>query len=80
MVQARRFALLWYHTCDSRRCQPGFPDLVLVRDRVLFRELKSDTGLMTKAQADWAEKMLKSGADWALWRPKYMQNIIKELR
>ena len=42
---------LAYHTHDSRRSTPGFPDLVLVRGGVLlFRELKTDTGKTSKAQ------------------------------
>jgi hypothetical protein len=29
-----------YHTWDSRKSEPDFPDLVLVRDRVMFAELQ----------------------------------------
>ena len=27
-----------YHTFDSRKSEAGFPDLVLVRDRVIYAE------------------------------------------
>lgn len=50
-------ALGWrcYHTHDSRRSQEGFPDLVLVRDRVLFVELKIDKAhsKMSVPQLEW---------------------------
>ena len=33
---------MYYHTYNSRRSDPGFPDAVLVRDdRLIFAELKS---------------------------------------
>ncbi len=42
-----------YHTYDSRRSTPGFPDLVLIRPpRVLFLELKRETGRLTVAQRE----------------------------
>jgi hypothetical protein len=44
---------LRYHTHDSRHSQPGFPDLVLVRERVLFVECKSDRGKPSPAQLAW---------------------------
>ena len=68
-----------YHTYDSRRSEPGFPDLVLVRDRVLFRELKTDAGRMSKAQEAWGQKLTEAGADFKVWRPKDTPEIIKEL-
>ena len=40
MRVAKMLGWLCYHTFDSRRSASGFPDLVLVRERVLFRELK----------------------------------------
>ena len=50
MVLARRFSWLWYHTYDSRQCEPGLPNLVLVKDRVLFRELKPIQGCLRKSR------------------------------
>jgi len=34
-----------YHTRIPIGSEPGFPDLVLVRDRVIYWELKSETGV-----------------------------------
>ena len=68
-----------YHTYDSRRSEPGFPDLVLVRDRVLFRELKTDTGRISQAQQEWGDVLTKAGADFAIWRPRDLKAIVKEL-
>lgn len=43
-----------YHTHDSRRSEPGFPDLVLVRPpRVLFVELKVGRRQLTPDQQRW---------------------------
>ncbi len=45
-----------YHTYDSRRSNPGFPDLVLVRaPRVIFAELKRQRGRVTAAQTEWVD-------------------------
>lgn len=61
-----------YHTHDSRRSQPGFPDLVLVNPhtkRVLFRELKSARGRISPAQKQWADALIQAGADFDFWYP-----------
>ena len=50
----------------------GFPDLVLVnpeRGLLLFRELKTDSGRVSKAQMRWGAALTSAGADWAVWRP-----------
>ena len=51
---ARARGWLVYHTYDSRRSAPGFPDLVLARDgRVMFVELKASAGRISAAQREW---------------------------
>lgn len=45
---------LAYHTFDSRRSAPGYPDLTLCKPgRLLFLELKSATGKPTPEQLAW---------------------------
>lgn len=76
---------LIYHTHDSRRSQPGFPDLVLVSERhgrALFRELKTGTGRLTEAQFNWISGMKEAKLNAGIWRPADLESgqIIKELR
>jgi len=62
-----------YHTHDSRRSQPGFPDLCLIhgrQDRCLFAELKTEAGRTTKEQRAWAADLLGlTFVEYYLWRP-----------
>lgn len=66
----RWLGLLAYHTYDSRRSGPGFPDLVIAGPGGhLFRELKTRTGKLSPAQQQWIERLGSAGADVAVWRP-----------
>lgn len=47
----------------------GFPDLVLVRDRVVFVELKGAGGRLRDEQNEWRSALERSGAEWHLWGP-----------
>lgn len=65
-----------YHTFDSRRSDPGFPDLVLVRrERLIFAELKSQTGNLTLPQMQWISALMKleaptdAAVQCFVWRP-----------
>ncbi len=62
--------LLVYHTADSRRSEPGFPDVVVVGPHgVIFRELKADRGRLTSEQVRWLDRLSQAGADASVWRP-----------
>jgi hypothetical protein len=47
----------------------GFPDLVLVRDRVLFVELKAQRGRTSPEQLEWLAALSNAGASPTVWRP-----------
>lgn len=76
---AKQLGWYTYHTHRSRRSEPGFPDLVLVRDRVLFVELKTETGKATDVQADWLARLQLAGANAFLWRPGDLEDAAREL-
>jgi hypothetical protein len=48
---------LTYHTHDSRRSDPGFPDLVCVKPGrpILFLEVKTERGKVSAIQQMWIE-------------------------
>ena len=67
---AKTLGLLCYHTHDSRRSEPGFPDLVIAGRRgVLIRELKTERGRVTLAQFTWLDALITAGVDADVWRP-----------
>lgn len=47
----------------------GFPDLVLVRDRVVFAELKAQRGRLSADQAEWLAVLEGAGVEAYCWRP-----------
>lgn len=71
-----------YHTHDSRRSEPGFPDLVLVRgDRLIFAELKTDTGRITPAQLAWLTALEQCpGVQAHVWRPRDWPQVLRTLQ
>jgi len=68
---------LQYHTFDSRRSQPGFPDVVVVRaPRVVFLELKTDYGRLTLPQEAWRSELGRCpGVEHYVIRPKDWQRL-----
>lgn len=69
---AKREGWLAYHTHDSRRSEPGYPDLHLVHaghGLSLFRELKTMKGTATADQKKWLAALTNAGQDAAIWRP-----------
>lgn len=54
--------VLWYHTHDSRRSQPGFPDyFVVAGGHSIAIELKREGGIVTDAQRAWLAGLARAG-------------------
>ncbi len=62
---------LWaYHTRNSKGCEPGMPDWVIVGTTgILWRELKRESGSLTPAQREVGERITRAGGNWKVWRP-----------
>jgi len=60
----------------------GWPDLVLAHPDhgILFRELKTDNGTLSKAQIEWLDLLYTAGGDSAVWRPKDWPKIVAQLK
>lgn len=82
MDAAKAHGLLAYHTHDSRRSNPGWPDVVLVGARgVLFRELKAEQGRVSPMQKFWLQALDLAGANSGIWRPEdWPTRIVREMR
>ena len=75
----RRDGTVYYET-PVQADGAGFPDLVLVRDRVLFVELKTDKGVVRPNQRFWIEALRATGATALVWRPRDWAEIDETLR
>lgn len=65
LVQLRGWAA--YHTHDSRRSQPGFPDLVLAKRRIVYAELKRPGEKPRSDQVGWLNQLAAAGGEVYLW-------------
>jgi hypothetical protein len=68
----------------AMRGHKGFPDYVAVRVetsgcRVLFIELKSEKGIVSKEQRIWIDILQASQNEVYVWRPSDFDNIAKVL-
>ncbi|MFI0912533.1 VRR-NUC domain-containing protein [Streptomyces abikoensis] len=85
--QVRQLAALrgWtlaYHTHNSRRSDAGWPDEVYGHphaNRVLFVELKTNTGRIRPAQRAWLTHLAACGLEATLWRPRDIDLIVATL-
>jgi hypothetical protein len=76
---ARTLGFKHYFTYRSKRSPSGFPDLVLVRERTIFCELKGERGKPTNAQREWLAALLAAGAEVYLIRPRDLEALAKVL-
>ncbi len=71
-----------FHPFDSRRSTAGYPDLTLCRrGRIVFAELKTETGRVSPHQRGWiAELEQVEGIEVYVWRPGSWPEIEEVLR
>src|SRR5689334_16563673 len=61
---ATAYGWTYYHTWNSMHSAAGFPDLVMVRNvRLIFAELKTESGTLTKQQSKWSENLRQTAAE-----------------
>ncbi len=80
---AERYGWKRDHTHNSRRSVAGFPDEVLVRlQRVIFAELKTETGKESRAQAEWRKVLeaVRGTVEAYLFRPSDWPRILEILK
>lgn len=73
---------LWHHVPDSRRSNPGYPDLVLCHPRhgrIVFVEVKTERGRVSHAQHVWGGALRSAGCDHRVWRPRHWDEVVAVL-
>ena len=75
---AKQLGWMAYHTYDSRRSEPGYPDLTLVHPQhgLIFAELKTEKGRVSPEQREWLEVLSAVAFPYPLisvytWRPRH---------
>lgn len=86
MEEVRTYAThcgwLTYHTYSSKKSDPGFPDMVLIRGQdVLFVELKTNerTSTPSQEQTTWLYALEYAGQASYLWRPRDWPAVLTRL-
>lgn len=70
-----------FHTFDSRRCTPGFPDLFMVKGlRVVAAELKVGKAKPTEDQWRWLQALNRAGIPAFVWTPDSWPTIESVLK
>jgi len=61
--------LLHFHVHYAKHMRAGWPDSVIIGERVIYRELKSEHGKVSPDQRMVGDRLTAAGADWRIWRP-----------
>lgn len=71
----KQLGILWYHAYQPMRDPAGWADLSMSGwHGTIFRELKAEGEKPTPKQAEWGQRMLAGGENWALWFPADLQS------
>jgi hypothetical protein len=86
---ARTSGWMAYHTYRSTKSAEGFPDVVAAATasairplgRLLFAELKTETGIVSQAQQAWLSTLQGiESIECYVWRPTDWEEIIRIFR
>jgi hypothetical protein len=96
IVQAARvLGYLVHHQPDSRRSEPGYPDLTIVhpetgallviecktaRGRLRGPSVAKKSGRVLPGQAEWIAAFLRAGAGAVIARPADLDDVIEALK
>ena len=69
-----------YHPYYSQKSRAGYPDLTLWRERVVWMELKAETGRLRPDQMVVIDALRKAGAEVYVFRPRDWPQIESVLR
>lgn len=58
----------------------GWPDLTLVRERIVVAELKAGSGQTSAEQRAWLERLAAAGCEAYVWRDTDYEKIVATLR
>lgn len=65
------------------RSDPGYPDITAVHPeqrRVIWVELKTESGRLSPRQEDWRWVLESAGQEWYLWRPSSWASAERVMR
>lgn len=77
------FGIKFHFTWLAIHSPKGFPDLVLrnlEQKRIIFAELKTESGKVTPSQQEWHDDLIECGQEAYIWRPSDMEKIVEILR
>lgn len=69
-----------YHVYNAKRSKAGWPDLVMLRDRLIVAELKVPPNVPTAAQLNCLERFRRAGIPAYVWTPADLAEIVQVLR
>lgn len=64
-----------YHVLRSKGSDPGFPDWLIARDRIILLELKTEHGKLSTNQKLWQQALISAGAETYVVRPHDLEMI-----
>lgn len=79
-VKIQRSSGACYWSTPVQADGAGFTDLLMVRERVIYAELKKQNGKLDPEQEVWRDALLAAKQEWYCWKPADFDRIIEILK